>query len=376
MILRFVLLGIEVALHPLYPEDAWTHWATKARVWYEFRRMVPFGAPEAWFAADGAMYFDTAPKYPPTMPLLQVWSCLVLGQWNDALMNWPWWALFVSLVCAIYGGLRRLEIGPVYALAGAFFCATLPLADTHVALAGYADLPLAVFYTMAALAFLHWTRSRAWTDGSLAVLLAVACTQIKNPGLPWALTLLPGVIVTLLPRRGIYVTGVLFGIALLALVVLARTDTTVMNYHLHLDFDVAWDALARSYLLLGNWHLLWYAAIASALLAWRQILAPRLLALTMVVASGVLFLIIVFGFSTARLWVTDQTTVNRATLHFAPLILVFVVMAYDAFTKGWSTLAADRASPSAAPTVVAANAPLRHASLRCAGSRDVSSRTA
>ena len=358
VIVRFVMLGIEVGSIPLYPWDAWTHWATKARVWYELRSVVPFGLPEAWFAANGALYFDTAPGYPPTVPLLQVWSCLMLGRWDDTLMNWPWWALFASLVLATYGGLRRLEIGPLNALAGAFFCATLPLADTHVALAGYADLPLAVSYTMAALAFLHWTRTRARTDAALAILLALACTEIKNPGLPWALTLVPGVIVTLLPRRsGLLVVGLLFSSAALALFVVASTSMTILNYRLHLDFDVAWDSLARSYLLLGNWHLLWYAAVATALLAWRQLLAPPLLALTTVLAAGVLFLVIVFGFSTARMWVTDQTTVNRATLHFAPLIVVFVMIAYDAFAKRWSGLAANGAAASAVPTAASADAP-------------------
>ncbi len=33
--IRFTLLAVEVATRPLYPWDAWTQWATKARVWYE-----------------------------------------------------------------------------------------------------------------------------------------------------------------------------------------------------------------------------------------------------------------------------------------------------------------------------------------------------
>jgi len=30
----------------------------------------------------------------------------------------------------------------------------------------------------------------------------------------------------------------------------------------------------------------------------------------------------VFAFTNARDWVTDQTTINRATLHLAPLVVV------------------------------------------------------
>ena len=65
----------------------------------------------------------------------------------------------------------------------------------------------------------------------------------------------------------------------------------------------------------------------------------------MVVASGLLFLFVVFGFSDARVWVTDQTTVNRATLHFAPLLAVFTVLAFRAFAVRWADTHADPIVP-------------------------------
>ncbi len=34
-----------VATRPLFPWDAWTQWATKARVWYELGRIAPSNAP-------------------------------------------------------------------------------------------------------------------------------------------------------------------------------------------------------------------------------------------------------------------------------------------------------------------------------------------
>jgi hypothetical protein len=54
------------------------------------------------------------------------------------------------------------------------------------------------------------------------------------------------------------------------------------------------------------------------------------------VATGGLFLVIVFSFTNARLWVTEQTTINRATLHIAPLAAVFAVLAFRAFAVRWS----------------------------------------
>jgi hypothetical protein len=286
------------------------------------------------------------------MPLLQVWTCIALGRWDDSLMNWPWWQIATALALATYGALRRLGVKALGALVGTVFVASLPLANVHVALAGYADLPMAAYYTVAVLAFLRWCETRDAHDAGLALLLAVACTQIKNPGVVWALTLVPGVIVALLPRHGLKLVAIGFGAAAFLLVVLARTRATVLGYQLYLDFDPAWRALGDSYFLLGNWHLLWYGVLAAALLAWRQLLAPAVAPLTVIVAAGLLFLFVVFGFTNARAWVADQTTVNRATLHLAPLMVVFVILAFRSFSDRWTA-----AHVKAVPGPVAAGEP-------------------
>jgi hypothetical protein len=352
LVLRFLFLGLEVGWQPLYPWDAWTQWATKARIWFELGHIVPFKGSDAWFARGGDAYFDAAPGYPPTAPLLQVWTCIALGRWDDALMNWPWWQIAVSLALAVYGGLRRLDASALAALAGAFFVASLPLANVHVALAGYADLPLAAWYSVAVLAFLRWHASRDAREATLAALLALACTQIKNPGIFWAATLVPGAAVALAPRHAGKIAAIGLGAVLAGIFVLAETSTTVFNYRLHLEFDPAWATFADSLFLLGNWNLLWYAAVAVIVLARRELIEARLAPLSAVVASGALFLFFAFGFTNARAWVTDQSTVNRATLHFAPLVVVFVVLGYRAFSARWAAAHEERAR--VAPAVPAA----------------------
>lgn len=329
--LRFVALLLDVVWTPLYPWDAWIQWATKARVWYSLGQIVPFGRSDAWFAANGALWFDASPNYPATVPLWQVWSSIALGRWDDALMNLPWWLVAVALAIAIYGALRESGLGPLGATIGAWLASSLPLANVHVALAGYADLPMAAYYALAALALWRWSRERTLASASLALLFAVACTTIKTPGLVWALTLLPGAVLALMPQRGPRVVAIGVAIVLLTLAVLAQTDPVVLGYRLHLDFAPAWAALADSLFLLGNWHLLWYAVIAAALVGWQVLRAPALAPLSITVASGLLFLIVAFAFTNARNWVTDQTTINRAVLHLAPLALVWTILVVDAW---------------------------------------------
>jgi len=347
LVLRFSLLFAEVAWKPLYPWDSWTQWGTKARVWYELRRLVPFEAPHIWLADNGASYFDAAPHYPGTVPLLQVFANVALGRWDDALMNAPFWMLAIALTCAVYGALRAWEFGPSGALIGAWLVASMPLANVHVALAGYADLPLAAFFTVAVLAGLRWLDSRESGDAVLAILLLAACPLIKVPGRVWLLTLVPGLVVAFLPRYGKKLVAAGFAVVLFALLVLARTNPVILNYRLHLDFAPEWGALADSYFLLGNWHLLWYGALAAALLGWRQLMSPRVAPLTMVIAAGGFFLFVVFAFTNARAWVADQTTVNRATLHLAPLVVVWMLVVFRAWVQNRRALEAEEHDPIA-----------------------------
>ena len=345
--LHFALMAAEVAWRPLYPWDAWVQWATKARVWYELGRIAPFVRADVWLAgADGA-FFDASPNYPGTVPLLQVWTCVALGRWDDSAMNWPWLAILAALVAAVYGALRGEGVAPLLALLGAYLLASLPLVEVHVALAGYADLPMGAVYALAAIAFYRWAIRRDARDAVIALLLALACPLIKTPGWIWAATLIPGVIIALSPRRGARIIGTSFALAALALLVLARTEPTVLGYRLHLDFAPAWAQLVKSYYLMGNWNLLWYAVIALLAFGWRRLTGPPLLPLTVVTAAGLGFLFFVFAFTDAAVWLADLTTANRATLHIVPLLVYLGVLTWHSLTI---------ASPEAqtSPAIVAA----------------------
>ena len=177
--------------------------------------------------------------------------------------------------------------------------------------------------------------------------MLAACPLLKVPGRIWAVLALPALLVGLLPRRGPRIVGAGLAVGLLGLLLLAQTSPVIMGYQLHLDFAPDWEALAASFLLYDNWHLLWYGAVAVALLGRRQLLAPSVAPLTVVIAGGVLFIAFVLSFTNARDWVADQSTVNRATLHVAPLVVVWMLVVFRAWMQ---TLPAPSASDAIAAT--------------------------
>ena len=199
---RFGLLLVEATTRPLYPWDAWMQWATKARVWFELKAIVPFAPFDVWLPANGAVYFDAAPHYPATVPLWQVWSALLIGRWDDAHTNLAWWCTAVAIGLLVYGFLRSAGGSRWLAIVGAWLAGSLPIANVHVALAGYADLPMAAYVTLAMLAGWRWARLRRAEDLLLLLLCLVALPTIKNPGKAWLVLLLPGIAVAALAALG------------------------------------------------------------------------------------------------------------------------------------------------------------------------------
>jgi hypothetical protein len=331
--LRCLLLAADIAWQPLYPWDAWVQWATKARVWYELGRIAPFVGADPWFASPAGAYFDAGPDNPATIPLLQVWSCIALGRWDDSAMNWPWLLLLIALVCAVYGVLRGEGVSQLGALLGAYLVGSLPLLDTHAALAGYADLPMAAIYTAAVLAFYRWAMRRDWRDAAIALGLALSCPLIKTAGVVWALTLAPGVVVAMMPRRGLTAMAAAYALGLFVLLALTRTTVVLLGHQLHVEFDPGWRSFSDAYLLSGSWNLLWYATIVLAIVGARRLVAPRLAPLSVVVGTGIAFVLLATWFTNAPGWMNEFRTLNRATLPLAPLVVVLGVLLWREFAS-------------------------------------------
>jgi len=341
--LRFATLAVEAGTRPLYPWDAWSQWATKARVWYELGRIIPFVPADAWLAGAPGVYFDASPANPATVPLVQAWTAIMLGRWDDSATNWPWPFMLVALALAMYGMLRDRGVLPLGSLIGAYLVASLPLLDTHAALAGYADLPLCATYSLAALALYRWASGREGRDGVLAVLLALACPAIELSGSAWALTLVPGAIAAFEPRRGPRIAAWILGIVAVALVGLATGTLSIPDGILQggaSQPSAAWRSLLDSFLLADNWHLLWYGTILLAIVGARRLVAPPLAQLAIVALSGLAWVLVVamFGNDLAS-WFPEARVADRAALITAPVLIFLGVLV-------WRELTAREAAPA------------------------------
>jgi hypothetical protein len=328
VVVRLAGLLLEIVWRPLFPWDAWMQWATKARVWFEAGRIVPFVAYDAWLATyPASAYTDPVPNYPATVPLLQAWGALALGRWDDALMNLPWFACGAALALAFYGQVRAWGASAFLAAVATYVLMTVPFLDAHIALAGYAELHMAAFYGLAAMAFFLWVRDGDRRQGWLALALALSLPLIKKPGVFWLVSFLPAYLVMLRPRPALIGLGAVSVAGVGALFLLRETGLRVFNYAITGDVDAGevTKALGQNLFQMGNWNLLFWLLPAMALAAWRRLFEGPIAAMTTMVAFGIYFLGIVFYFSIAGDWVSDFTTVNRAVFHLVPLAVFWMV---------------------------------------------------
>jgi hypothetical protein len=78
--------------------------------------------------------------------------------------------------------------------------------------------------------------------------------------------------------------------------------------------------------------------------------------LTVTLGLGLLFLLFGFAFTNASTWVDDQSTVSRATLHLAPLAVVWMLLVYRDWSAklGGTAAAAQPGAADPAPPPAAA----------------------
>jgi hypothetical protein len=344
--LRCATLGLEILWRPLFPWDATMHWATKARVWFEFNRIVPFVENDTWLNLGGAGVFtDRHPGYPSTVPLLQVWMNLATGRWDESLMNLPWLLCLMALGGAFYSQLRVSGTRALGAIAFTYLLLSMPLLNIHVALAGYADLFLGAAYCAGLMAFHNWLTTRCRWQGLLAVFFALSCILVKNEGLLWSVTFLPALVVAVPTRHKMAKLLLLLVLGSGFLAVLALKNPVIVTRILGQLNQFHADGLTgtiKSVWLHDNWHLFGYLllTIIPIGLIVPGALTRTYIGITTALACAVGLFLFVFLFTEFGAGASNFTGVGRLCIQLAPGLMFLCAML-------WNTLLSrDSVSPS------------------------------
>lgn len=350
--IKLVHFFLEIAWRPIFAWDAWSSWSYRARVWFENAAMVPILAPHPWLLTQDLAYTAGGHDYPALVPMLQVWMATVLGRWDDAWVNWPWWFAGLAIVFAFIGQSRLLGLSSLFAMLGAWWLISLPMVGTHIALAGYADLWAGLILLLASMSMAVWLHSGNRQQLALAVILGLLLIFIKPGSLIFAGFLLLTLALARLSAK-LLLPGLLAIVLLTILALYAGDFTLHLPYlgalgleHGQIIFNdriFVWHPegipVILNYLFVyGSWHLLfWVLALALPLgmiLAWKD---PVARSLSLLIVLSMLFQIsyslldpVYFEF------VMLGTVFDRHLLIIAPTIVFYSMYVLARSAQRWS----------------------------------------
>ena len=232
---------------------------------------------------------------------------------------------------------RWWGVAPCWAQVGVLMLLTLPILDTQVAVAGYADLWLAGFLVAAVGLLLRFARERRGVTLVAGLLFLLAMPLVKREGAIYVAGLLPALAVLFFkPARVAWVVAVAtLGLVVITIVGVAW-DSPWGPLGLSLEryavpglgsFDLGLQPVAKHLLrhlaVWDSWHLFWYVlAAVLALASWRS-QENQLTSFLFIVLAGLLLPVLVAFFVTAiGAWVIQGTLVNRVLLHTVPTALL------------------------------------------------------
>lgn len=327
---RLLLLGLELSTRPVFSWDTKQHWAKQAKVFFELRSTAPFVPYDRWLALSGqGVYTNIHPDYPITVPLLQTFTALALGEWREDLISVAWLLMWIAMGLVIYSQARLAGASAGTATAASFFVLSMPYLNIHVALAGYADLLLSACFLAACAALYNWSQRReAWLL-ALALLAGGACPLIKNEGFFWALCLLPGLVVVLLgPTRGVLLLALVASTAA-ALLWIAPDDLAVAGHTLaglQLGYrPESWGPLLLSLFVHDNWHYTGWLFVAALIVTAAQ--PARLLPLATVLVAALTLYFALYVLTANAYGAVRYTSLNRVALHLVPSFGFFALVA-------------------------------------------------
>jgi hypothetical protein len=338
IVVRLISLGDEASLRPVFPWDAWSAWAIKPKTWFLTGRAEPYVSMLDWLThPDDALRTAASWNYPELLAWVQLWFAGGAMKWNEPLVDLAWCGALAAFALAAYGYWRSFDLAPWLALVLVYALVSLPLIDAHVALAGYADLWIAVTLGLVSLAWARWLIRRERGQWVLAIAAALCLPAIKLEGRVWLIVFALIVLVDAVPPRwrSRVATGIAAFVVLAGAILVAAGVVGVHGNRIDLPsigtFELAWHgvggALAASLFTLPNWHLFWYLVPVLLVLRRRRLREdPAARSLGTMLLIDFALLSALFFLTAASAWAQDFTSANRLILQLVPSVVVLAAV--------------------------------------------------
>jgi len=340
---HLVFMTVEVFTQPLYPWDAWTVWAFRAKAWFLTGGITEMTGSAGWVSATATDVFSTTGWGYPLFPsIITYWAAASLGHWSETLINLPLLLAGLSIGMALYGQCRESGFNVSISLLCCYLLYSIPLFGTHIALAGYADLWMAGFAGLGFVALLRGsiiqdTTFKVNTQLLLGLLMIALGILAKNEGRIWFLAAMAMLIVNRFHLRILLLSFLVFTAVILLAFALGITTIQIpligtLGYSggqfiipfiggVSIEVHDIWQPYLKNFFTLGNWNLLWVLVLACLMLSIQSRRHPLQRASLVFIGLFLATQLFIFGFTKQGLWAANFTSINRLPIHFIPALL-------------------------------------------------------
>ncbi len=354
VIIRLASLLPDLMYRPVFPWDAWKTWVWKARVWFESGSLVAFAQSDQWILATADQYVIEGVNHPDFVSLVALWSALSFDQWDDRWIGIPWLLVGVWSALMMYGLCRFLGLSRLLAWLGTYLLISLPMLASHIALWGYADVWVMLFFQVFTVACLLWAGRPKWEFVLLMALAVLMMALSKDTGLYW----LPGLLLAMAAARWsgrVIVLAVVAGGAGLAALWIGYDPLSLLSggrYSAALQpVGPVLAAIGRQMFFTADWHLLWCLVPVAMLINWRCAATGKLRQRAEMLSAVWLCLAVLgvalLGFlgSRAGAYAVSGTLLGRVLLQITPIFVVLLVLAVHGVAQSAAVGERSRAQP-------------------------------
>jgi hypothetical protein len=341
VVLVMSVVFLQTILVPVESFDAVASWGLKAKAIYLSRNI-----PTDFLLNQDYRNYAYHPDYPLLVPLVQSFTCLFVGEYDDFVSKLIFPCYMFSCLVILYTACIRRALSRTESMAFTFLLAGIPYLGLQTSIA-YPDPIISFYFFGGAIYLYHWIRKPCPLFLLISATLAGLTGLTKNEGL--VLSLICWSVLTLyllLQRKGKagWKAWFLYGIILLALEgpwLIYRTSLQVHNDVINQEAilsNLTWGNLKRIGPILyhyqsqvfgiKNWNIVWIVFLGSLLYRFRRILHSQAkYILAPIFLAGLTYTWVYFITPRDVAWHL-KTSASRVFLHFLPLVIFFLADVY------------------------------------------------
>lgn len=341
LLYRWGFFAIDLTNEPVF---SWKRALSAKSAFFYYQQNIPISSE--YLSSAGINLPNNTIALPDFASLIQTYTALAWGDWNDKVISFPWLLANIALFFSTLGGLRYLSIGLLPSILTAYAVVSFPIIDAYVNSGGYSEIWGTLSLLLSVLSLTMILVHNEWKLLFLLLLAMVAIYVAKQLASVFLLVLpllivwrFLGGVVTIIFVLGIGTLGYLFNLFPMQAIHAFFNNLIVSNAVNPNITTIKQPLVIANELMQDNWHYLFLSGLISLLYLFkkrRKHQSDQALLLLIIAAVSMFFIML------SMLYIpsigNSDGDFNRITLYVAPILMLIPVCIYQLVSKDEETI--------------------------------------